>query len=68
MTARQFSGHTNLAYNQVLGLAFLVPEQYQSLLVRAADLGNNRILAGMHSPLDVIGGRIEATAIVIEAI
>jgi membrane-associated phospholipid phosphatase len=58
------SGHTNLAYNQALGLAFLVPQQYQSLLERAADLGNNRILAGMHSPLDVIGGRIEATAIV----
>jgi membrane-associated phospholipid phosphatase len=58
------SGHTNLAYNQALGLAFLVPQQYASLLVRAADLGNNRILAGMHSPLDVIGGRIEATAIV----
>jgi membrane-associated phospholipid phosphatase len=57
------SGHTNLAYNQALGLAFLVPQQYPSLLVRAADLGNNRILAGMHSPLDVIGGRIEATAI-----
>jgi membrane-associated phospholipid phosphatase len=58
------SGHTNLAYNQALGLAFLVPQQYESLLVRAADLGNNRILAGMHSPLDVIGGRMEATAIV----
>ncbi|MEH2484276.1 phosphatase PAP2 family protein [Bradyrhizobium sp. AZCC 2230] len=58
------SGHTNLAYNQALGLAFLVPQQYESLLIRAADLGNNRILAGMHSPLDVIGGRIEATAIV----
>jgi membrane-associated phospholipid phosphatase len=58
------SGHTNLAYNQALGLAFLVPQQYPTLLVRAADLGNNRILAGMHSPLDVIGGRIEATAIV----
>ena len=58
------SGHTNLAYNQALGLAFLVPQQYPSLLVRAADLGNNRILAGMHSPLDVIGGRLEATAIV----
>ena len=58
------SGHTNLAYNQALGLAFLVPQQYHGLLVRAADLGNNRILAGMHSPLDVIGGRIEATAIV----
>jgi membrane-associated phospholipid phosphatase len=58
------SGHTNLAYDQALGLAFLVPQQYRSLLVRAAELGNNRILAGMHSPLDVIGGRIEATAIV----
>jgi len=58
------SGHTNLAYNQALGLAFLVPQQYKGLLARAADLGNNRILAGMHSPLDVIGGRIEATAIV----
>jgi membrane-associated phospholipid phosphatase len=58
------SGHTNLAYNQALGLAFLVPQQYGSLLLRAADLGNNRILAGMHSPLDVIGGRIQATAIV----
>jgi membrane-associated phospholipid phosphatase len=57
------SGHTNLGYNQVLGLAFLVPQQYKSLLLRAADLGNNRILAGMHSPLDVIGGRTEATAI-----
>src|SRR5262249_49150553 len=58
------SGHTNLAYNQALGLAFLVPQQYEGLLVRAADLGNNRIFAGMHSPLDVIGGRMEATAIV----
>lgn len=58
------SGHTNLGYNQVLGLAFLVPQQYSSLLLRAADLGNNRLLAGMHSPLDVIGGRIQATAIV----
>jgi membrane-associated phospholipid phosphatase len=57
------SGHTNLAYNQALGLAFMVPQQYKGLLARAADLGNNRILAGMHSPLDVIGGRIEATAI-----
>jgi membrane-associated phospholipid phosphatase len=58
------SGHTNLATNQALGLAFLVPQQYRGLLARASELGNNRILAGMHSPLDVIGGRIEATAIV----
>jgi membrane-associated phospholipid phosphatase len=58
------SGATNLGYNQAIGLAFLVPQQYKNLLVRAADLGNNRILAGMHSPLAVIGGRIEATAVI----
>lgn len=57
------SGHTNSGYTQALGLAFLVPQEYQSLLARAADLGNNRILAGMHSPLDVIGGRMFATAV-----
>jgi membrane-associated phospholipid phosphatase len=57
------SGHTNSAYLQALGVAFLIPQQGQELLARAADLGNNRILAGMHSPLDVIGGRMEATAI-----
>lgn len=57
------SGHTNSAYLQALGVAFLVPQQGQELLTRAADLGNDRILAGMHSPLDVMGGRMEATAI-----
>jgi Enoyl-CoA hydratase/isomerase len=61
--ASYVSGATNLGYNQALGLAFLVPQQYKDLLARAADLGNNRILAGMHSPLAVIGGRIQATAI-----
>ncbi|MCQ4160550.1 autotransporter domain-containing protein [Roseomonas sp. GC11] len=58
------SGHTNLANFQALSLAFLVPEQMQSLLARASELGENRILAGMHSPLDVMGGRILSTALV----
>ena len=57
------SGHTNSGELQALGLSFLIPQQAQELLTRAADLGNNRILAGMHSPLDVIGGRMEATAL-----
>jgi outer membrane autotransporter protein len=57
------SGHTNAAYLQALGLAFLVPQQAQELVYRASNLGNDRILAGMHSPFDVIGGRIEAEAI-----
>jgi autotransporter-associated beta strand protein len=58
------SGHTNSGYLQALATAFLVPERGQQLLTRASELGNNRILAGMHSPFDVMGGRMESTAIV----
>ncbi|WP_246102623.1 autotransporter domain-containing protein [Methylobacterium terricola] len=58
------SGHTNSGYLQALATAFLVPQRAQQLLTRASELGNNRILAGMHSPFDVMGGRMESTAIV----
>lgn len=57
------SGHTNAAYLAAYALAYAIPEQYNELLMRAAILGNNRIVAGMHSPLDVMGGRMVATAI-----
>jgi autotransporter-associated beta strand protein len=57
------SGHTNAAYLASFALAYAIPERYQELLTRASDLGNNRIVAGMHSPLDVIGGRVMATAL-----
>lgn len=56
------SGHTNAAYLSAFAFAYAVPERYQELLTRASELGNNRIIAGMHSPLDVIGGRVLATA------
>ncbi|BAU90982.1 outer membrane autotransporter barrel [Methylorubrum populi] len=58
------SGHTNSGYLQSLGVGFLVPQRFQELLTRAAELGNNRILAGMHSPFDVMGGRMQSAAIV----
>jgi len=56
------SGHTNAAYLASLALAYAVPERYQEMLTRASELGENRIMAGMHSPLDVMGGRMMATA------
>ncbi len=40
-----------------------MPERYQEMLTRASELGNNRIAAGMHSCLDVMGGRVMSTAI-----
>lgn len=62
------SGHTNAAYLSSLGLAYAVPERFQEIITRASELGNNRIKAGMHSPLDVMGGRTIATAVAAAAL
>jgi autotransporter-associated beta strand protein len=58
------SGHTAEAFRDALAMAVLVPQRFQELVTRAAELGQNRINSGMHSPLDVMGGRIQATAVV----
>jgi autotransporter-associated beta strand protein len=57
------SGHTNAAYLAAITYAYVVPERFSELLTAASELGESRIVAGMHSPVDVIGGRITATAI-----
>ncbi|WP_438387872.1 phosphatase PAP2 family protein [Actinopolyspora saharensis] len=57
------SGHTNAGWLAALGLAYAVPERYQELVVAATDLGHTRIVAGMHSPVGVVGGRILGTAL-----
>ncbi|MDX3773365.1 phosphatase PAP2 family protein [Chromatiaceae bacterium AAb-1] len=57
------SGHTNAAYLAALTLAYAIPERFQQMVVRATELGHSRIEAGMHSPLDVMGGRIMSAAI-----
>lgn len=57
------SGHTNAAYVSAYTYAYALPVRFAELVTRASELGENRIVTGMHSPLDVIGGRIAATAI-----
>lgn len=57
------SGHTNAGYLASLSLAYAIPERYQECLANASEIGNYRIIAGMHSPADVTGGRIMATAL-----
>lgn len=57
------SGHSAEAVRDSLAMAYLVPERFQEMLARGLELGENRILAGMHSPLDVMGGRIQGTAV-----
>ncbi|MET9633328.1 phosphatase PAP2 family protein [Lentzea sp. NPDC006480] len=57
------SGHTNALHLACLALAYAIPERFQELVTRAFDTADTRIVAGMHSPVDVIGGRILATAL-----
>ncbi|UOQ49857.1 phosphatase PAP2 family protein [Gracilibacillus caseinilyticus] len=56
------SGHTSASYLSTFGFAYATPERYAEFLTRAAQMGENRIVTGMHSPLDVIGARIQSTA------
>ena len=62
------SGHTNAGHLATYGLAYAFPQQYASLLLKAAEIGTSRIEIGMHSPLDVMGGRIVSTAITAGAL
>lgn len=57
------SGHTNAGYITAYAMAYAIPERFQELITKASELGHNRIVAGMHSPLDVMGGRMMSTAI-----
>ncbi len=56
------SGHTVASLLAALAIGYALPERYQEMIARASELGNNRILVGMHDPLDVMGGRMAATS------
>lgn len=57
------SGHSAESTRNAIGMSYVVPERYQALVGRGLELGESRILAGMHSPLDVISGRVQAQAV-----
>nr|WP_166799318.1 phosphatase PAP2 family protein [Paraburkholderia dipogonis] len=58
------SGHTAEAMRDSMAMAYVAPQRFQEMMSRAMELGENRIIAGMHSPLDVIGGRMQGLAVV----
>jgi autotransporter-associated beta strand protein len=62
------SGHTNALHLAALAYAYAVPERFQELVTRAFELSHTRIMAGMHSTVDVLGGRIMATALAAAAL
>lgn len=57
------SGHSAEGVRRAIAMGYVVPERFQELLARSGELGESRILAGMHSPLDVMGGRLHAQAV-----
>ncbi|GAA2082424.1 acid phosphatase [Microbacterium hatanonis] len=62
------SGHTNAGWLATYALAYATPERFQELLTSGSEIGNTRIVAGMHSPADVIGGRMMSTAVAAAAL
>lgn len=56
------SGHTTTAYEAGVTLATLLPQLAPEILARASEQGNDRIVLGVHYPLDIIGGRIDGEA------
>lgn len=56
------SGHTNQATWTTTLLALAVPELGPQLVARGSEAGYNRMVMGVHYPLDVIGGRMTGTA------
>ncbi|MFE0453723.1 phosphatase PAP2 family protein [Streptomyces sp. NPDC058914] len=62
------SGHTNAFHLASLAFAYAVPERFQELVTRAFELSHTRIVSGMHSTVDVLGGRVMATALAAAAL
>ncbi len=56
------SGHTNKAYSRGVVLAAMVPRLAPEILARVSEAGNNRLVLGVHYPLDVMAGRVGGMA------
>lgn len=57
------SGHSTFAHLNARLLARAMPEKAEALAARAEEYARNRIVAGVHFPTDIEGGRRSAEAI-----
>lgn len=58
------SGNSLLGYVYALVLADLLPAQRDAIFAKGLDIGNARVVAGVHYPSDVAAGRLAAVDIV----
>jgi membrane-associated phospholipid phosphatase len=56
------SGHGTTVYEAGLTLATLLPELAPEILARTAEVGNSRMVLGVHYPTDIMGGRMVGEA------
>jgi len=52
------SGHTVLAFSAAAAIAFCYPRAAWLLYAAAAAIGISRVIAGVHWPIDILGGAI----------
>jgi acid phosphatase (class A) len=57
------SNHSTFGNESGILLAAMVPEKANAIFARAAAYAHNRVVAGVHFPTDVEGGRIAASVI-----
>lgn len=57
------SGHTSAGFEIGEVMAYAFPERFQESVTRSSEIGYDRVLAGRHSPLAVMGGRMFGTAV-----
>jgi acid phosphatase (class A) len=57
------SGHATRGQLTAIILANMVPENSAQIFARGREYGENRVVAGVHFPSDIEGGRLSATAI-----